>query len=374
MITLEGKVRKSGVAVAIAAVIDSTYGISSVFPALLEQGMKALKSGENPSNYPEAILVCENVAMSLAVKLPGISPIGIAAQSHSDIPRVEFSAPCVIGLPNLLSSISEGDILIVDGYKGIVIIDPDPQTLIRYQQIEQERSSRSKVFISSEHIPAKTQAGDIIRVYAHVFNEADVQNALSMGTDGLLVDLRGNEEEAADYYGVALRDAAGKPVAFAVEYASDKLLRAVMRYATPNQVSLLFPIENFNSQSMSTLGTLEDVKIEAVFSDLDPPQISFGKIACASYIINMAAPDGDEIIAIDLCRAPETDEGCEEMMDCLPAWVGTRTADNSIVILESNIGLLECAVMSGAKSVAVTPDIVAIAKNTIRSIGLEDEQ
>ena len=58
---------------------------------------------------------------------------GIAAQADVDIPGLPVEVPCVIGLPNLLRSISDGDILIVDGNRGVVFVNPDPETLIDYQ-------------------------------------------------------------------------------------------------------------------------------------------------------------------------------------------------------------------------------------------------
>lgn len=210
MVTIEGNAKKPGIAIAVAAIFDTLKGIGGVSPALLQEGVNALKRGAALDDFPEAIVITDNLALGIALKIPGIQIIGLAAQAGDEIPTIELDVPCVTGLPDLLRSVSEGDLVIVDGNNGIVHIDPDPQTISRYQQIDESTEARITVFISSEHIPARTQAGEIVYVYAIVTSKTDLARALDEGADGLLVNATGAPEEFTNRVAAA---AGGKPVA-----------------------------------------------------------------------------------------------------------------------------------------------------------------
>jgi phosphotransferase system enzyme I (PtsI) len=54
--------------------------------------------------------------------------------SHTAIVAGVLEIPAVVGLGKLLTDVSGGDLVIVDGYHGLLIIDPDEPTLARYRQ------------------------------------------------------------------------------------------------------------------------------------------------------------------------------------------------------------------------------------------------
>ena len=70
MITLEGHAKQPGIAIAVAAVVDAKMGINAVSPALLMEGISALRGGLRPSDYPEVILICESLAVALNTRIP----------------------------------------------------------------------------------------------------------------------------------------------------------------------------------------------------------------------------------------------------------------------------------------------------------------
>jgi phosphoenolpyruvate-protein kinase (PTS system EI component) len=93
--------------------------------------------------------------------------------------------PAVARIPELMNKICQGDTLLVDGFSGSVIVNPDNKTLNHFKNtIEQQRIS----FIQErKHCfePAYTLDGVTIRVMANVGCREDVEHALENGADGV---------------------------------------------------------------------------------------------------------------------------------------------------------------------------------------------
>ncbi len=365
MNTIEGTAKQPGIAIAVAAVVDARRGINAVSPALLQEGISALMRAAKPADYPEAIIACDSLAVGTITRIPGISTAGIAAESDTDVPGIDIETPCVIGLTDLLRSISEGDILIVDGYRGEVHIDPDPQTVMHYQQAQERRNMREKVFITSEHIPARTQSGETVLVYAQLSKKGDrhlldscsekvsvtfLETALEAGADGLLVDARG----MADVGGVSgeiLREAAGKPVVLVVDMHVMDVLRAAMAYCAPGQVTLVGDdSEHLASQVESAM---DIIVLEALQLDIEAPDVKVGGIAHAG----MCDPNDPSLIAIDAA-----DCGIEDL---------PQMREERIVIIGGRLKAIEPLVKAGVRRIAVEPELVGDAKYAIRSIAPE---
>ncbi len=322
MITLEGIARNPGIAIAVAAVVDAKNGLNAVSHTLLKSGMSALMQNLPAKDYPEAILACDSLVIGSTTRIPGVQAVAIAAEAATDVPEFATDIPCVIGVADLVASINDGDILIVDGYKGVVHIDPEPQVLIHYQQAEQQRHSREKVFITSEHIPATTASGETVLVYTGLTGDVGLDAALANGADGLLVDLRNLNDDLSETCSRILREVAGKPVTFMVDFHLEEILRAVMLYCTPMQVTLVS--DNPQLLAAQVESALDVITLEALQMDLETPQVEVGSDGAIKRV--NALQDIEELVT------------------------------------------------SGARAIAVEPESVAEAKLRIRSIGLEDAE
>jgi hypothetical protein len=359
MMTIHGTAKKEGVAIAVAAIVDAQLGVSAVSPDLLAEGLAAIKRMAEPADYPECVVVCDTLAMGVSVRIPGISVVGIAAQSEADTPGLEPEVPCVIGLEELLQSVSHGNIVILDGNKGITHIDPDPRTLMHYQEMEERHCARPPVFIESEHIPARTQDGHTVTVYAIVRSEANLSEALHQGADGLLVELPSDVSRA--HYERVLSDAAGKPVAFVTGYLDVDLPRVAMRFASPAQAAVLFPLAEFASLARDAAAVIDSVEIEAMLNDLDPPRIRLGAIAPQVEAIQGSRQP--EVVAVDLRGAPHA-----QALERVPAGKDAR----ELILVLGDVKAVPDVVRAGARCLAVAPGEVAACKYAIRSIGSEE--
>jgi phosphotransferase system enzyme I (PtsI) len=88
--------------------------------------------------------------------------------SHAVIVARSLKIPAVVGVGDVTQRIKEGDWAIVDGYDGVVILNPTEQTLFRYGQIQIQKSSFEQRLIDANTQPAVTLDGVSVSLMANV--------------------------------------------------------------------------------------------------------------------------------------------------------------------------------------------------------------
>src|SRR5207248_11211047 len=66
-------------------------------------------------------------------KVHGFATEAGGRASHTAIMAGALEIPAVVGLGDFVSDVSGGDLIIVDGTRGLLILDPDEETLARYE-------------------------------------------------------------------------------------------------------------------------------------------------------------------------------------------------------------------------------------------------
>ena len=142
--------------------------------------------------------------------------------SHTAILARSMAIPAVLGLENARALIRDGEQLIVDGLRGVVIVDPDQAILDEYQlrkeQIELERSKLRKL----KSARSETIDGVPVQLFANIELPGDVPMALDCGAEGiglfrtefLFLD-RGDmpdEREQYEAYKKVVKGMGGRPV------------------------------------------------------------------------------------------------------------------------------------------------------------------
>ena len=79
--------------------------------------------------------------------------------SHTAILAGALELPAVVGVGSFLSDVSGGESIIIDGNQGIVIIDPDEETLGSYRDAEQKMRSAAVKLSSLGPLRSETQDG-----------------------------------------------------------------------------------------------------------------------------------------------------------------------------------------------------------------------
>ena len=122
--------------------------------------------------------------MNIAKVMGFITDVG-GRTSHTAIMAQSLKIPAVVGLESVTHQVRDGTLLIVDGNRGEVIIDPDDDAIILYQekQIEHQRYESSIVKIG--RLPAETLDGHKITIKANIEFLEEVVTAKDYGAEGI---------------------------------------------------------------------------------------------------------------------------------------------------------------------------------------------
>jgi phosphotransferase system enzyme I (PtsI) len=105
--------------------------------------------------------------------------------SHTGIVAKSLKIPSVFGLARATANINNDDILIVDGSSGLIIINPEEDTLFRYE----ERLARFEAYRAGiereSHLPAITRDGVSLNLMANIELVEEVVSAKDNGAAGI---------------------------------------------------------------------------------------------------------------------------------------------------------------------------------------------
>jgi len=108
------------------------------------------------------------------------------ATSHTAILAGALEIPAVVGVGRFLSDVSGGDTVIVDGYQGLLILDPDEETLRRYTDLRSRDLSTSAAHqILQETSPALTKDGERVHLFGNIEFPGEARHCLDRGADGV---------------------------------------------------------------------------------------------------------------------------------------------------------------------------------------------
>jgi phosphotransferase system enzyme I (PtsI) len=88
--------------------------------------------------------------------------------SHAVIVARSLKIPAIVGVRELTKSVHDGDWAVVDGYEGVVIVNPSEQTLFRYGQIRQQKTGFEQRVLAENQQPAVTLDGVAVKLMANI--------------------------------------------------------------------------------------------------------------------------------------------------------------------------------------------------------------
>jgi len=88
--------------------------------------------------------------------------------SHAVIVAHSMRVPAVVGTRDLTKRVSPGDWVIVDGYEGVVIVNPSEATLFRYGKIQDQKKSYQQRLLDANRQPAVTLDGVSVELMANI--------------------------------------------------------------------------------------------------------------------------------------------------------------------------------------------------------------
>ena len=136
------------------------------------------------------ILVSDNVAPSELAELQtqGVVAVVTAAGStlsHSAILARSLHLPLVVGNALALQKINDGDVLLVDGSTGEVVVNPDPEDLRRYRERLRDAAREARELGRLRSKPSRTRDGVDIALWANAESLEDVASAHALGASGV---------------------------------------------------------------------------------------------------------------------------------------------------------------------------------------------
>jgi phosphotransferase system enzyme I (PtsI) len=152
--------------------------------ALLRNRMPQRSCARNAVVVAHALTPSDVVLFHQAGAVGLVTVVG-GITSHTAIMARTLGMPAVIGLRGALSLIRAQELLVVDGYAGVVIVRPNAETLARLQRHQSRAQWRIQLAQRLARIPAQTTDGYRVRLLATVASLQDVEDALVAGAEGI---------------------------------------------------------------------------------------------------------------------------------------------------------------------------------------------
>ena len=151
-----------------------------------------IDTSEAPPMQPPhgAVVVAHDLSPADTVHLHRSSVAAIITDaggrtSHTSILAQAFSIPAVVGLENITAAVGQGDLLIVDGNRGEVIVNPSPEQVTAYQQQARSQHARIEALLRDRNEPAVTRDDVRVRLLANIELPDEVPSALDYGAEGI---------------------------------------------------------------------------------------------------------------------------------------------------------------------------------------------
>jgi phosphoenolpyruvate-protein phosphotransferase (PTS system enzyme I) len=105
--------------------------------------------------------------------------------SHTAIVAEALEIPAVVGTGPFLAEVSGGELVIIDGDKGLVILQPDEEMLARYRHEAEELRSMAAKLEPLKDLPAETLDGERVQILGNIEFPYEVEHCLDRGADGV---------------------------------------------------------------------------------------------------------------------------------------------------------------------------------------------
>jgi phosphotransferase system enzyme I (PtsI) len=260
--------------------------------------------------------------------------------SHMAIMSEALDIPVIVGLERATDTILQGDILIVDGNTGNVVVNPEPDTILSYEEEIKRYANYKSAIDRFKHLPAETLDGHKITIKANIEFLAEAQVAMESGAEGIglyrteyLYMIKKdfpNEQTLFDDYSQIARMVAPHPVTIrTLDIASDKMesemegskednpalglrsirfclkerqvfktqLRAILRASKYGKFKLMFPmisgLEQFLEAKKILKSVMRSLDREGIPYDRDIPVGILIEIPSAVSIADILAKHAD---------------------------------------------------------------------------------
>lgn len=219
---------------------DIVQVVERVLRVLLGKSRRLTKKG---SEKDELVVVAHDLSPADTIQFKNLKIAGFVtdlggATSHTAIVARSLAIPAVVGLHHARPLINENDLLIVDGTRGVLMVNPDARVLeeyrLRKRELELERSKLKRLKTAR----ATTLDNIDVSLQANIELPQDIAQVKEAGADGVGLfrteflfmnrDTLPTEDEQFEAYKSVAKALAGKPVTIrTLDIGADKTARAL---------------------------------------------------------------------------------------------------------------------------------------------------
>jgi phosphotransferase system enzyme I (PtsI) len=188
------------------------------------------------------IIIADDLTPSQTVGLPRDGVLGLvidhgSATSHTAIIARALGIPAVVGLKHVSSEVRTGDEVLLDGYKGTVIVRPTPAELTNFKQVCAIHRKASIDWQRSRNVRAETPDGHGVTILANADHTSDLSQLAIPGSEGIglyrteclwmQLGREPDEDEQTEAYRAIARAMTDRPVVIRVlDLGGDKVCGA----------------------------------------------------------------------------------------------------------------------------------------------------
>ena len=138
----------------------------------------------------DSIIIAEDItpadtALMDPQLIAGFASLLGGAEGHTAIMARSLGLPAVLGVADLMGGVGNGDLVIVDGSNGIVIVNPTAKRLKDYQSRLKAQAREVRALARLRDLPAETRDGESVVLQANLELPREIGQASAAGAEGV---------------------------------------------------------------------------------------------------------------------------------------------------------------------------------------------
>ena len=178
-------------------------------------------------------------------RVGGFATVLGGPQGHTAIMARSLGLPATLGIADLIHKVHQGDMVVVDGGAGRVVVNPTASTLTHYRARQADIIQRQRQLTRLKSLPATTRDDVTITLHANIELPGEVAVALKSGAEGIglvrteFMFMNREQAPSEDEQYAALREIIepmeGRPVTLrTLDAGSDKLAFSLAEHIAPS--------------------------------------------------------------------------------------------------------------------------------------------
>ncbi|MCD6405291.1 MAG: phosphoenolpyruvate--protein phosphotransferase, partial [Planctomycetes bacterium] len=293
----------------------------------------------------KVIVVAKDMSPAITVRLDRKKILGFVAESlgptsHAAILARSLGVPAVSAIHGITGALSAADVIVIDGSKGLVFVNPPKKVLDRYRTLKRKFDAHRHALAKLVSLPAVTLDGEEIHLLANIGKSSEIGAAIKVNAAGVGLyrtefpflarrEMPSEQEQFELYREVAERMAPKETVIRALDIGGDKFppyipvpkdtnpylgwrglrlllrhkdifktqVRAILRAARFGRVSILYPVISGLEELRMAKMLFEEVKgelaREKIPFDKNVKQGAMIEVPSAVVLIDMLVKEVD---------------------------------------------------------------------------------